>query len=1393
MRYSYTFYLLLASVFSNSVTAQVEGWWKTCISSSPVVHEILINGCGFDAKSEHVLLKTGKAPFDLKNYHLKISVANGHTPVGEVLVQPNSSNLTALNYLNNSYKGCYFGNVFIDAQSQQYSGIIPPESALLIFNDKNNTDVYYLNEVILKNWCSSKIFVAFGTVFNNVGGKSLFENFIPNNQCTNMCLRQIEINLDSDNSFCEKIIYDVSKLPHSQLSPPATEGKGSYIVPKINNGVDYLGGQLYGFNSCVPEKLFDNSDCISNPLHYAIKIDSSFIGASKIWRVAIDTSNIISPLKIKWNGSSAINTIDFNTVSMLQGNYTFQISDGRTCNAMHNLVLGNALAFSVKISGKDTICAGSLDSLTALVSNGTAPINVDWFDAIGNSVQTNSLSYMPNVTMNTFFVARATDGSGLITLDTFKIIARTLPKLKMSLNAGIIVCNDAVVEFYAAGASTYSWSSTPSIASYALNKTTGDTVKLFALFLPAPGFIISLTGTDAFGCSTKVDTAIKIVPLPRATINPVVDTICDTDAPFKLTGTAEPGVTVDKYTASCGACVVGDTFYPKLAKVGKNLVVHDTENASGCKNAPSIIINVKICTCTNPPVVVAGSDVSVCKNQSINLNGNSQFAQSTLWSTNGTGSFTDSSNVKTVYTPSVNDSVRGSIKIYLASMKPTILGCKNVKDSLIIKFGMVNAVTIPVTSCNLADVGTKSVTLKNQNGCDSIITTVTTFAKSDSIIVPATSCNVADVGTKILKLKNRNGCDSIVTRVTTLIKSDSIIVPATSCNVADVGTKILKLKNRNGCDSIVTTVTTLIKSDSIIVPATSCNVADVGTKILKLKNSNGCDSIVTTVTTLIKSDSIFISATSCNAANVGTKILKLKNRNGCDSIVTTTTKFSQTVSTFIPATSCNLADVGTKVLKFKNTNGCDSIVTTLTTLVKSDSVFIPATSCNLADVGTKILKLKNRNGCDSIVTTLTTLVKSDSVFIPVTSCNLADVGTKILKLKNRNGCDSIVTTLTTLVKSDSTFFNIHTCDASQVGIKILKFVSISGCDSIVQTTVQLKNSIVGFGLSVVKKITCNSGNDGAIGLLNPRGGTAPYSVQWRNGYNTDTIKNLQAGNYSVTLTDAKGCATSDSIILQQPVPISANFTAVPPLCYPDAIGTINLNSISNATLPVKIIFYNVNYDSIKTPYTFKNVSVGASSFSFIDKNKCRLDTTVTMPTAPIRQFNLGSDIRIALGDSANIGAAINFLPQNIKWTPPMGLNCDSCLNPIAKPIVSTKYVVILKDSLGCTLTDNITVYIDKRRSVFIPNSFSPNGDNINDVFTPFADQTVDKINEFSVFNRWGEKVYSLQNYKLDAENIGWHGDFKGVPSSVGVYTFFVNILYKDGKTETMQGEVTLFR
>ena len=1391
MRYSSIFFLFLTFFFAKSVNAQVEGWWHTCMAASPIIQEILIDGCGTDAKSEHVLLKTGKSSFNLKNYHLKVSNPLLKLNLGEVVIQPNSTNFNALNYLNNSYKGCYFGDVFVDAQSQQVAGLIPPESSVLIFNDKINTDVYYLNDVVLKNWCSSKIFVAFGTVLNTIPSQSLFKNYTSSGNClSDDCLRQIEINLEPNNSFCEKIIYDVSKLPHSVKNPPASEGKGSYITSGSNNSVNYLGGSLYGLSACVPEKLFDNSDCVSNPLDYKIKIDSFFEGSEKKWRIVTDTSNLISPSKIKWNGSGLVDKIDSITVSMPQGNYTLQISDGRTCNNTQNLSLGATLAFSVKISGTDTVCAGTTDVLTATVSEGTSPVVVDWFDSNGNAIQSTGLSCSPIVNSNTFFVAKATDNNGLIAFDTFRVATRALPKPKMSLNSPTTVCNDAVVEFYGAGAQTYTWSTNPSIAAQALNKTTGDTVKLFALYLPAPGYTITLNGTDKFGCTNRVDTVIKVIPIPRSTITPIPDTICTTDAPIKIMGTADAGkdygnnnlsLASENYTASCGACLQGVTFNPKLATVGKNLVYHEAINNYGCVNKVSIEIYVKNCTCTNPASVVAGNDISICKISSIALNGSAQNIKSSKWSTDGSGSFTDSSNLKTNYTPSSVDSSKGTVKIYLASTKTSFLGCQNVLDSFVLKFGLPSKASINRVIC-----------------------------ANDSFKVSKRYYKMS--GTYLDTLVSFNGCDSIVQLQLSVLKNDNTNVNSTTCDVSKVGTKSVTLKNMNGCDSVVTTVTTLSKTDSTFQKATSCDITKAGIKTVTFRNVNGCDSVVTTVTTFSKSDSTFITKNTCNSLQTGVSTLKLVNSGGCDSIVVIKTIYVAPDTTYINKIIC-LGDsvlVAGKYFKtqgvfsstLRSIQGCDSIVNLQLTIIQSDTTQTFSFSCSPRDTGVFVSRFTNAN-CTGVLVNTVKLQKLDTVFVKKTICNGDSVllagkyfksqGNFSLTLKTTLGCDSIVTLQLSFFKTDTTKLNAFTCRVSEVGTFYQTKKNLGGCDSIIQTIVQLKNSTLRFGLAVTKIISCNAGNDGAVNWVLPKGGVAPYSAKWSNGDVTDTSKNLKSGLYVLTLTDSKGCAYTDSIQLDQPDGLTANFTIKSPLCYSDAVGTVTLNKIDNANGVVKVIFSNVTYDSIKTPFTFNNVSIGVNTFGIIDKNKCRKDTTINVPSAPSRQFNLGGKISIDLGDSAFIGSAINFSPQSVKWSPSIGLSCDACLNPIAKPVANTTYTVILKDSLGCTLSDAITITIGKKRSVFVPNTFSPNGDNVNDVFTPYADKTVDKIAEFSVFNRWGEKVYSLQNYVLDGDIVGWHGDFKGLFAPAGVYTYIVNVLYKDGKTEIMHGDVNLVR
>jgi gliding motility-associated-like protein len=88
----------------------------------------------------------------------------------------------------------------------------------------------------------------------------------------------------------------------------------------------------------------------------------------------------------------------------------------------------------------------------------------------------------------------------------------------------------------------------------------------------------------------------------------------------------------------------------------------------------------------------------------------------------------------------------------------------------------------------------------------------------------------------------------------------------------------------------------------------------------------------------------------------------------------------------------------------------------------------------------------------------------------------------------------------------------------------------------------------------------------------------------------------------------------------------------------------------------------------------------------------------------------------------------------------------------------------------------------------LPNAFSPNGDLRNDIFKLINANYIDII-QFSIYNRWGEEVFSSRN-----PTIGWEGDFKGNPCEVGTYHYVVRYtcLYT-GKTDLLKGDVTLVR
>ena len=89
--------------------------------------------------------------------------------------------------------------------------------------------------------------------------------------------------------------------------------------------------------------------------------------------------------------------------------------------------------------------------------------------------------------------------------------------------------------------------------------------------------------------------------------------------------------------------------------------------------------------------------------------------------------------------------------------------------------------------------------------------------------------------------------------------------------------------------------------------------------------------------------------------------------------------------------------------------------------------------------------------------------------------------------------------------------------------------------------------------------------------------------------------------------------------------------------------------------------------------------------------------------------------------------------------------------------------------------------------LYIPNSFTPNNDNVNDVFRikyPFAVQRF----RMTVYNRYRQLIYnSTDIFK------GWNGSFGGLPQPGGAYVWMISFTDIDGKNKSLQGTVLLLR
>ena len=206
---------------------------------------------------------------------------------------------------------------------------------------------------------------------------------------------------------------------------------------------------------------------------------------------------------------------------------------------------------------------------------------------------------------------------------------------------------------------------------------------------------------------------------------------------------------------------------------------------------------------------------------------------------------------------------------------------------------------------------------------------------------------------------------------------------------------------------------------------------------------------------------------------------------------------------------------------------------------------------------------------------------------------------------------------------------------------------------------------------------------------------------------------------------------------------------------------------------------------------FGNLRAGIYHLIIRDSQGCTKDTTVILyePVKPDLNI-LPQDSTIELGKSITLvsnvshytSADINFY----SWSPVTGLNCADCSSPVAAPYAHTIYTLTVNYLSNCSVSQTVTVFVGDGEIFYAPNAFTPNGDGNNDVFMVYGFGLA-KVS-MKIFNRWGEKVFDTQNQWQ-----GWDGTYRGEMQNPGVYSYYVQGIYLNGKEKEKKGTVTLIK
>ena len=322
--------------------------------------------------------------------------------------------------------------------------------------------------------------------------------------------------------------------------------------------------------------------------------------------------------------------------------------------------------------------------------------------------------------------------------------------------------------------------------------------------------------------------------------------------------------------------------------------------------------------------------------------------------------------------------------------------------------------------------------------------------------------------------------------------------------------------------------------------------------------------------------------------------------------------------------------------------------------------------------------------------------------------------------------------------------------------------------------------VVDLGLDYT--IECNT-----ITTLTPNviGGTQPYTYIWSDG-STNSSLAISEGSYSLTVSDFYACSGSDDIEITQEIPGTVILTGGGIICE-DKSAEVYFNF--DGLIPWNLEFTNGLNSQLIEGITSSNYSFTTSNNGIYDVvvaydfNDCIANIVgsaqVVVNPLPIVTLSPsesfiyeGETIELEVGDY-----------EMYQWYNTDGFDLGN-FSTLSVSDSGTFYVEV-KDFNGCDGVSNFAIVnTQPQTNLFIPNTFTPNGDDHNELYSIKGDN----IKKFTIqiFNRWGELVFISET--IDKS---WDGTFENKKVQEGTYYYNVKVLGKDNINVDLTGDLNI--